>query len=198
MAWQPDYATDEDLRAYLRVDDLEDDMQAALAITTASRSIDHDTNRQFGLVDPAVAQVYTARYDYERCRWVVDVDDFQTVVNLTVVIDGIIVTEFVKEPQNAIVHRRPWTRISFTDDSEATPTGAVDEVGVIAKWGWTEFPGPVKQATLLQSSRLLKRRDAPFGIAGSPDTGSEMRLLAKLDPDVAVSLNSYRRTRAPG
>jgi hypothetical protein len=200
MAWAPDYVTDEDLREYLRVDDLDDDAQAGLAITAASRAIDDHANRQFGLVDPAVAARYTARYDYERCRWVADVDDYQTVVDLTVWIGDPAqqVTTFVKEPQNAALKGRPWTRISFTADSEFTPTGAVDEVGIVAKWGWTAVLDTVKQATLLQASRFLKRRDAPFGVAGSPELGSEMRLLAKVDPDVAVALRGLVRTRAVG
>jgi hypothetical protein len=43
----------------------------------------------------------------------------------------------------------------------------------------------------MQASRLLSRRDAPFGIAGSPEMGSEMRLLAKLDPDVDLLVQPY-------
>ena len=50
-----------------------------------------------------------------------------------------------------------------------------------------------QEATLLQASRLAARRDSPFGVAGSPDAGSEMRLLARVDPDVAVALEPYRR-----
>ena len=64
---------------------------------------------------------------------------------------------------------------------------------VTARWGWAAVPSTIKQATLLQASRLLARRDAPFGIAGSPDVGSEIRLLARVDPDVAVAVAPYRR-----
>jgi hypothetical protein len=57
-------------------------------------------------------------------------------------------------------------------------------------------PPTIKLATQLQASRWLKRRDAPFGIAGSPELGSELRLLAKLDPDVEVLLDGHgERTR---
>jgi hypothetical protein len=66
-------------------------------------------------------------------------------------------------------------------------------VQVTATWGWTAVPATIKKATLLQASRFYKRRDAPFGVAGSPDMGSEMRLLAKVDPDVEVMLGDYRR-----
>jgi hypothetical protein len=198
MAWAPDYCTVDELSSYLRIDDAVDDVELSSAIAAASRAIDYATNRQFGLVDPAVGAFYTARYDYERCRWVADVDDFQTVVGLTVVLTDLgTVTTFVKEPPNAIVKGRPWTRIAFTDDSEFTPTGKVDEVGVVAKWGWTAVHETVKQATLLQASRFFTRRNAPFGVAGSPDVGSEMRLLAKVDPDVMVMLRDFMRPRSP-
>jgi uncharacterized phiE125 gp8 family phage protein len=193
MPWAPDYVTAAELKTYIRVDDTVDDLVIGTAITAASRIVDRHTNRQFGLVDPAVAQLYTARYDKRRCQWVVDVDDFQTTVGLTVQIDGSIVTTFVKEPQNVIVQGRPWTRIAFTPESEVTPTGKVDEVGVIAKWGWTAVPETIKQATLLQASRLFVRRGAPFGVAGSPEQGTELRLLARVDPDVAVTLGPYIR-----
>jgi hypothetical protein len=55
----------------------------------------------------------------------------------------------------------------------------------------------VHTATLLQGGRLYTRRSALFGIAGSPESGSEMRLLSKVDPDVAVMLRGYRRIARP-
>lgn len=53
-------------------------------------------------------------------------------------------------------------------------------------------PDSIKLACLLQASRFFIRREAPFGIAGSPEAGSELRLLAKVDPDVEVILGPYR------
>lgn len=198
MAWAPAYASDEDLRDYVRVDDFDDDAQAGLAIDTASRAIDDHTHRQFGKVDTAVERLYTAWPDYERCRWVVTIDDVQTATGLLVAVDGTAVATYRLEPVNAAADGRPWTSLAFTSDSEATPTGTEHEISVTAVWGWTVVPETVKQATLLQASRLLKRRDAPFGVAGSPDMGSELRLLAKVDPDVAVALRGLRRPRAVG
>lgn len=55
-----------------------------------------------------------------------------------------------------------------------------------------EIPAEIKLACLIQASRLVTRKDAPFGIAGSPDVGSEMRLLAKLDPDVQVLVRPHK------
>jgi len=51
----------------------------------------------------------------------------------------------------------------------------------------------VLNACKLQTGRFNKRLQALFGVAGSPADGSEVRLLAKLDPDVAVMLVDYTR-----
>lgn len=195
MAWAPDYVTTAELKAYLGIPDPTDDVQLALAVTAASRAIDEDTNRQFGKVSSAEERVYFAYPDYERGYWVVAVDDFQSTSGLLVEVDGTSVATFLQEPRNASQKARPWTRVVFTSDSEAQPCRA-SEVAVTALWGWSSVPDTVKQATLLQASRFFKRRGAPFGIAGSPEMGSELRLLAKVDPDVQVMLRDYRRLRA--
>ena len=199
MSWAPDYIATVELRTHLRIDHTGDDDELALAITTASRAVDHECNRQFGLVAAPEARTYTARPNYERGLWVVDVDDFQTATGLEVeVLDVGVVTTFDSEPRNAAAKGRPWTRIVFTAESEFEPSSSCRDVEVTARWGWSAIPTAPKGATLLQAARWATRRQAPFGIAGSPDAGSEMRLLARLDPDVAVSLNGYRRPRSTG
>ena len=62
-----------------------------------------------------------------------------------------------------------------------------------AKWGWSAVPAAAHSATLLQMARIIKRRDAPFGVAGSPDMGNELRLLAQMDPDAKLLCASIRR-----
>jgi hypothetical protein len=196
VAWAPDYVTSTELADYLRIDDLDDDVALALAATTASRAVDDHCTRQFGALEDAEARTYYARPDYKGGYWIVDTDDYQTATGLVVSVDGTVVTTFLKEPVNAPQKGRPWTRVAFTVDSEAQPTTHPHEVVVTALWGWTAVPEAVQQATLLQASRLFWRRNAPAGVAGSPEMGSEIRLLAKLDPDVAVSLRGYRRLRS--
>lgn len=197
MAWAPDYVTDDELKNFMRIPDTDDDAEIAFAISTASRAIDDHCNRQFGSVT-AESRLYTARYDYDRCRWVVDIDDLMSTAGLTVTVDGVTLTAYVKEPVNAAQKGRPWTRLVVDSDSSVVPTGDEYEVDMTAPWGWTAVPTAVKEATLLQGSRLHTRRDSPYGIAGSPDQGSELRLLARLDPDVAVSLRGLVRPRAVG
>lgn len=193
MAWAPDYVTASDLKGYVRIDDTDDDAFVALAVTAASRAVDRATNRQFGQVGSAEERLYTARWDRQRRRWVVEVDDLMTEAGLTVTVGAAAVATFDLEPRNAAQKARPWAQIAFTADSEALPSAAPHEVAVTAQWGWTTVPDTIEQATLLQATRLFTRRGAPFGVAGSPEMGSEVRLLAKLDPDVAVTVGPYIR-----
>jgi uncharacterized phiE125 gp8 family phage protein len=206
MAWKPEYATALELAAYTRIPDNADDAQLALAISASSRSIDRHTRRQFGKVDSAEARVYTARWSRTIGLWVVPIDDVQTTTGLVVKVDteadGTYATTITSgtyslRPRNAAAEGKPWEQVAFLDTAAATPTGVDAEVQVTALFGWTSVPTTIKQACLLQASRFFARRGAPFGIAGSPDTGSEMRLLAKVDPDVAVSLEPYRKKARP-
>jgi hypothetical protein len=101
--------------------------------------------------------------------------------------------ELAMRPVNAAPEGRPWTRLVVLPDSTNQPRAHDAGVEVTAQFGWTTVPTAVEQATLLQGSRFLSRRDSPYGVAGSPETGSELRLLARLDADVAVTLSSYIR-----
>lgn len=184
MAWAPDYIEAATLKGVIGIDDTIDDTAIGLAITAASRVIDQFCGRQFGQV--AAVQDRTYDVEWDGFGLVVAIDDLMTDTGLLV--DGVTTTELL--PRNAPQNDRPWTQLSV---SGGVARG--DAVVVTAQWGWTIVPVTVQQATLTQALRILKRKDAPFGVAGSPQDGSEVRLLAKVDPDVAVALAPYRRIR---
>lgn len=199
MAWAPDYVTSAELKSYLDITDTADDAQLALAITAASRAIDTHCGRQFGVVTAAEERFYTARWDRRRSRWVIEIDDLMSTTSFDAQVqdaegnDVGAIDDYVLEPRNAAAKGRPWTSLTVRPTSTYLPTGARDEVAVTALWGWSAVPTSVKQACLLQASRIFARRNSPYGIAGSPDDGSEMRLLARVDVDVAVILASFKR-----
>ncbi|MEH1013051.1 hypothetical protein V6U90_08060 [Micromonospora sp. CPCC 206060] len=189
MAWTPAYVTTEELQAFVHSTEAVDEPLLAAAAEAASRAVDQQCRRQFGTVDTPVERRYTA---HDECgRWVVDIDDLMSTTGLAVTVPAGPITSFDLEPVNAVADGRPWTRLAITSG----PTGAPNEVSVTARWGWTAVPPAVKQATLLQANRFIHRRDSPYGIAGSPSDGSELRLLARVDPDVAVMLAPYTRPR---
>lgn len=204
MVWKPDYATAAELKAYLRIGDTVDDDEIDFALTTASRDVDQLTNRQFGQETTAVARRYT--WD---CRDRIDgrralaVDDIPTTDNLAVALDttgdGVFDTtltigdDFELWPFNVALDGWPWTHLLLTTGaSTGFPQGA-GRVQVTAEFGWAAVPTAIKQATLFQASRFFAVRNAPFGVAGSPEIGSELRLLDRVHPDVEVALRPYRR-----
>lgn len=194
MTWRPVYATAADLKGFVRVSGAVDDAFIALDLAAASRAVDRATHRQFGVVAAVEARTYPVRYSRHRCRWIATIDDLQTAVG-AVFPAG--VDPPTLEPRNAVLDGFAWTEAHWTADPRATDGTAT----ITALWGWSQVPAgattavpdAVKLATLLQGSRLVARRESPFGVAGSPQNGSELRLLERLDPDVAVIVKAYTR-----
>lgn len=186
MTWAPDYTTAERLKDYVRITDNADDVFIASWITTASRNVDEFCGRQFGQVAAPEVRYYTPRWDRTERRWYAEIDDLQTTAGLAVADeDGGAVTDYTLLHRNALAEGRPYTQIRLTSG-----TG---ELAVTGRWGWLDVPAAVETGLWLQAARLNARRRSPFGIAGSPTEGNEIRLLAQLDPDFRTSLKPYVR-----
>lgn len=195
MAWAPAYITAAELKTWMRVAGSAEDALYADAAEAASRAVDRHCNRQFGQTAAVEARLYTAWWDTRIGRWTVTVDDFQDATGLTVTVPTGTVDVLAKKPANAAQRGKPWTHLVVDPTAAYRPTGVDDEVTVTVKWGWTAFPTPVKTACKLQGSRFMARRDSPYGVAGSPDLGNELRLLAKLDADITPMLTDLVRQR---
>lgn len=193
MAWAPNYITSNDLKGYVDIPalDTEDDAEIAWAIAAASRAVDNYCNRQFG--SAAGARLYTPRWSSHYLRYVLDVDDLMSLAGASLEVDGeaVAVADCVFVPLNAVPDGLPWTMCLLP--TALSVTGDEGSAEFTATWGWTAVPETVEQATVLQASRFLKRKDSPLGVAGSPEMGNEMRLLAKADPDVCVMLKHFQR-----
>jgi len=188
-----------------------DTTQELLALESAARAIDRSANRNFATTAvAATARVYTADPRRRITRqpvaqtvwpyqWTVAIDDVADLAGMIVKFDATgdgdyttTVTAYRAMPTNNPGRGLPYTFLLF--DRGTVPPFTAEGVQVTAKWGFgTACPTTIQNANLLQAARFLKRRDAPFGIAGSPELGSELRLLAKLDPDVAVMVSAFRR-----
>jgi hypothetical protein len=192
MTWAPDYATASEARAWLRINDAVDDAHIARAITAASRAVDKACGRQFGILAAATEWTYDLEYDRRRGLWFSPIDDLATKVGLVVKVLDTATTSYRLEPPQAVDKGMVWTYLVL--DPAMTGTCEEQSLKVTASWGWPAVPAAVQQATLLQTSRFLARRDSPYGTTGSPAAdGGELRLLAALDPDVRVSLDPYCR-----
>lgn len=201
MAWAPDYTTLAELKSYLRITDTADDAELGFAITAASRAIDVAAGRQFGQTSPAAARYYSYGGAHDGNRQMLEIDDLMSKTGLVVKFDsnndGVFETTLVEGtdfqlwPYNAAANGLPWTHIILAYGS-IFPV-LTREIEITALWGWSSVPVVIKQAALVQAARFFARRNSAYGIAGSPELGNEMRLLARLDPDVAVLVTSVKR-----
>jgi hypothetical protein len=173
------YATLPDLKAHAQVVDNVDDAVLELALAAAQQQVEQWCRRSF---DPPAE----ATRVYEPAGMVVRIDDAVTVDTVTV--DGTTVEGWQVGPQTNPSSGWPYTRL-------ALPWPAYRLVEVTGTFGWPSVPDAVVQATVLQAARLAQRRNAQFGVAPVPGMdGTGMRLLAKLDADVELLLQPFRRT----
>ena len=196
MTWKPDYITVATLKNYIKVTNDDDDVFMALWVTAVSRNVDDYCGRQFGSVTPVEERTYTPEYDRRTGKWVVEIDDLQNTTGVAFTnSDDVAITDYTFEPVNALVKGMVYERIIVNSGigSCNSLTGAANDITGSALWGWTAVPSSVSVGALLQGNRLKARRNSPFGIAGSPTEGSEIRLLAQLDPDFKTALKPYRR-----
>jgi hypothetical protein len=198
------YATLNELKAFVAipVSDTVDDTALQLALDAASTQVEGFCDRLFTADSVATTRWYTVTDTGH-----VDVDPISTTTGLVVATDdngdGVaetswtLNTDYRLEPINAALSSpvEPWTRLVVLGTRWFPRLQYRPGVSVTAKFGWPGGTAPqaVKLATLIQASRLFKRKDAPFGVAGSVEFGSEMRLLNELDRDAQNLLRPFRR-----
>lgn len=198
MPWAPDYITTAEYNAYGRTDTA-DDTETALWITAASRAIDDHCERQFGQVASAVARVYRHEpwWDDTLQLWVQEIDDVMDTAGMLVAGVALASSGAVLLPENAPAEGKPYTMIGWPGDGYTFPGPDGPPWIHTARWGWSAVPSQVKGATRLQVNRLAARRDSPFGVTEAPEGGTGLRLLSRVDPDVAIVLRGLGRLRRP-
>ncbi|MCP3817830.1 phage gp6-like head-tail connector protein [Streptomyces sp. A3M-1-3] len=162
------------------------------ALTAASRSIDASTGRRFYLDATGTARTYNpnGRVVCDEAGVRLLVDDIGTAAGLVVETGSAgaftAVTDYETTPDNALVRGRPVTGLLRT----AVGWGAgATRVRITARWGWPVVPTEVEQATVIQASRLYKRKDSPEGVTGSAEWG--VVRLSRRDPDVWALIEHF-------
>lgn len=192
------YASLNEVKAALRISDSIDDTLLEMATESASRLIDGYAARIFYNAGTAT-RYYVAQDDF-----VVEVDDL---ANGTVTIttaqdaDGTFDTtwgtdDYQLEPLNGVLDGIAWpyTTIRAVGDYLWPISGGEALIKVQGTFGWPSTPIAIKQACIIQASRIYKRLDSPLGVAGFGDLGA-IRVSSQLDPDVAQLVQPYKRTR---
>lgn len=187
-ATTPAYASLAQLKAYLGITDTVDDDTLNAMLATAGAQIEAYCHRAF--YQTTATRCFTAR-DATTCM----IDDLTTLTTLATDDAGDRTysgawssTEYDLCPYNAAPYN-PYTKLQAIDSARAFPT-RLRAVRVTALFGWPATPQPIITATIIQSARLFKRRDAPFGIAGSPTVG-QFYAIAPIDPDVRALIDPY-------
>lgn len=206
MAITNGYATLAQVKSALRITDTVDDALIELAIEAASREIDAYCARVFYNMGSG-SRFFTASDPY-----FCPIDDLITITELATALtsNGNYDTvwsnpttgqnngDFQLEPLNA----------AYPTDGIVSPTTGIRAlwrylfptiggnalVRVTGTWGWSAIPTPIKQAAVIQSTRIFKRNDSPLGVAGFGDMGV-MRISSQLDPDVRQLIEPYKLAR---
>jgi hypothetical protein len=190
------YATLADVKAALKITDSLDDSLLEIAVESASRLIDGYTGRYFYNAGTATRN-YAANDS-----WIVYIDDVQSVseVASTDEVGNSYTTwgvnDYQLEPLNGLSNglTQPYTSIRAVKQYVWPFLADRALVKITGVWGWASIPTAVKQATILQASRIFKRNDSPLGVAGFGDMGV-VRVGARLDPDVQHLVDPYRLMR---
>lgn len=193
MAITNGYASLNEVKAALKIIDGLDDSLLEMAIESASRLIDGYANRYFYNGGSAVKNFAAQDWD------VTQIEDAQSVseVASTDEIGGTYTIWTANDYQLEPVNGRtdglvsPYTRIRAVNDYSFPVNAEQALVKVTGVWGWASVPIAVKQATILQASRIFKRLDSPLGVAGFGDMGV-VRVGSRLDPDVQHLVDPYR------
>ena len=200
MAITNGYCTLADIKASLRIPspDTVDDSLLETAIESASRLVDGFAGRNFYPNGTAT------RFFTPEDTIVCEIDDLISLTSLVVSadLDGVFdetwnSTDYQLEPLNGRADGLtgwPATRIRAVGDYVFGTNIGEASVRVTGTWGWSAAPVAIKQATIIQASRIFKRLDSPLGVLSAPDLGY-IRVGTRLDPDVQQLVEPYRLAR---
>lgn len=200
MAWAPDYITAANMRGYARIGDSEDDPFLEECAAAACRSIDLTTGRQFGLLDAATQWEYEAEWNHSDGLWEAEIDDIMNVTDLVVTVDGEAVasSDYRLLPRNGPAKGEPYEYLQLEDATSSSLGSGPRTVLVTAWFGWSATSGvpavatpkTITSASKMLTNRWFMRREAPFGVAGSPQLGTEIRVDGP-DGDVAAMIRPF-------
>jgi hypothetical protein len=160
------YCSLNELKASLDITDNIDDAILERAINSASRTIDRYCARNFYKV--TATRLFTPRDSY-----VCDIDDLVSLTTLKTTDDdtqNFDVTwgagDYQLEPLNGVVDGMPtpYTRIRAIGDYTFQTLDGEASVQVTGVFGFNAVPDEVNYATIIQASKLYKRKDSPLGV----------------------------------
>jgi len=199
------YITIPDYKEWIGLGDAKDDAVIDESIEAASRGIDNFCKTRFWQTAAGTNRLF------DTCDgWRIRIGDAVAVTQVATDGDGDglfetvwAATDYQLLPLNpaAAPEPMPFTQIhaigTLTFPRVTSVTSRYGRVQVTGTWGWPSIPGAVRQACLLVTNRLVKRRNSPEGVAGFDEFGV-IRISSRDDPDAVRYLTPYRTMRRAG
>lgn len=200
-----EYVDKNDVKNRIGLSGTSQDSNIDNAINAASRQIDAICGRYFYKETAVAVKYYTPTNDF-----FLFTDDISTTTGLIVQLDTTddgtydktltLDTDFALKPFNPQINRItdgttyywPYTEIEIlaTRSSERFDRLIQRNVKVTASFGWSSIPDAIKEACIIQATRLWKRKDTPFNVFGNEQTGQQ-ELFSKMDPDAKELIKGY-------
>lgn len=184
------YATLAELKTQLRLTTSTDDVELQDRLDAAKNRIDKDCGRTFDVFTGSATQREYAITN----EFTLIVDDFAAATDLAVAIgsatgSAVASTNYRIKPDNNLAKlEAAW--ILETRGTYRWLLGR-QTAYVTARWGWPTVPDAIHDANLLLAARLFKRKDTPWGVAGSGDMG--LIRIAATDSDYRALIDGYIR-----
>lgn len=177
-------------------DDLENALMQA-ALDAATSFIDTYTGRSFR-AETAVAKRFTPLSP----NYIDVIPDLRSVTSVKLDDDAdftfgttLAATDYYLLPLVPLPDAGIYQRLQIAPTSSMAFTWAGNtQVEITGNWGYVvdgEPPAAIKQACLLQASRLFSRKGAPFGVLENTDIGQFTRI-GTMDPDVKALLTPFK------
>jgi hypothetical protein len=191
------YASVEELKERLDITDVLDDQKLGRVLDAVSRLIDSPTYAGWRFHTTAADETrYFSAESSDYCpiphglvaATTVSIDDD----NDRTYSQAWLGSDWEYDPLNAAIDGRPYTGIRAHPTGRYTFLAGVNRVRVVGKFGWPVLPDVVREATLIQSVRVFKRKDSPFGVTGTNALGA-LVMINKLDPDVVDFIAGVKR-----
>jgi hypothetical protein len=209
MAITNGYCTLAQVKSALKINDTVDDAMLEVAVEAASREIDGFTGRIFYSAGTSSRFFTPQAGDFCAIDDAISISQVATVGSTFGIYDSVWNNptsgnndgDYQTEPLNNSYPTdgvsQPITGIRAIYQNYFPQIGNTATVKVTGSWGWSAVPTAIKQATILQASRIFKRNDSPLGVAGFGDFGA-IRVSGSIDADVRQLIEPYRLLRNLG